>query len=100
MIFNSSVEVMTTSFPNYICAEVCSLGTKLVQRQVHMNHTTSLRRAAMGFIEDELASVRSEIRSIPYTELITCHPAMVQVKVRLVFILTPFGAHLCIKTQC
>ena len=45
----------------------------------------------MGFIEEELAAVRSEIRGIPYTELITCHPAMVQVKVRLVF--TPFGAH-------
>ena len=43
----------------------------------------------MGFIEEELAAVRSEIRGIPYTELITCHPAMVQVKVRLVLYCTP-----------
>ena len=37
----------------------------------------------MGFIEEELAAVRSEIRDIPYTELVTCYPAMVQVRVRL-----------------
>ena len=57
------------------------MGTKLVQR------TGFIARAAMGFIEEELAAVRSEMRGIPYTELITCHPAMVQVKLRLVFLL-------------
>ena len=37
----------------------------------------------MGFIEEELAAVQSEIRDIPYTELVTFYPAMVQVRVRL-----------------
>ena len=38
----------------------------------------------MSFIQDELSEIPQKLKSIPHTELITCHPSMVQIKVRLV----------------
>ena len=38
----------------------------------------------MSSIGEELASVREKISKIPNTELITCHPSLVQIKIRYI----------------
>ena len=52
---------------------------------------TELSGAATGVmssIGEELASVREKISKVPYTELITCHPSLVQIKIRYNFTCT------------
>lgn len=36
----------------------------------------------MGLVDDELSEIKRRIREISQTELIACHPSMVQIKVR------------------
>ena len=38
----------------------------------------------MSFIEKELKELKERIKDVSFTELITCHPSMVQIKVRFV----------------
>ena len=37
-----------------------------------------------SFVSEELAEIPSGLSRIPHTQLITCHPSMVQVRIRFV----------------
>jgi len=40
------------------------------------------------FLQEELSELPLRLKEMPHTELITCHPSMVQIKVRLVHKIT------------